>query len=189
MVMAMLVACASSKPARRTLVTDHQPLGSDRATVTAWYEAHGWCGKTDAARTIYRRCEGKAEPYEIQLGFDADEHLITVEARYPIAGRPNPPPTDRPGTSPPADMPSSFNNRSSGPHPVDARFLDLAAELEARHGAPALTTSRGKLWRLPDHEIEVFIAPSRWFVVERHSRMPGSGGVTTTEPAPPASSP
>jgi hypothetical protein len=158
----LAVGCATT-PARRALVTDALELGADRPTATAWYDRNGYCGTVDDRRTILKRCAGDGEPAEIQLGFDADDRLLTTEARY-------------------VALPAGALNTYSpvGNDRAAKLYAELGYELETRFGKPTIDRDWARLWRLHDREIELFIPDSRRLVIERHTRR--LGGATTIRP-------
>lgn len=164
----VLSACATAAPARRTLMTDEVHLGTSRDTANAWYRDHGWCLSDD----VFRRCSGgSSDPAEIQLQFDDAGVLVLMEVRY--ATDPGGPmmdqPTARNGSS--AHQRTSSSTVDSLPGDRATRRLDeLANELATRYGEPENVTEKGRLWRVPGHQIELFISDSRLFVIERHRR-------------------
>ena len=175
--MVTLVGCGGTS-IRRPLVTDETPLGTPRERVLAWHAENGWC-RDEAPHPAadhqevewVRPCTGPdRHRLSTMLVFSSGDALelalVTVSVPPPSAV---PPRTNVLGRS---------NRRSGRDLAIDVMEA-LASELEARHGAPDVSSWTERRWVTRDEVIRLEwkeIVEDTFVVTEQHSP-PGPNAV------------
>lgn len=179
---------------RRTLVTDNIPLGTDRATVRSWHDAHDWCARrTWPSTDEFRICNNHeylnltTPPMYTLVGFARDRAIsyavfVPVPCRLDgqcdrLIGRTFYPPErglvdDWHGL---VDHLADAGRRielPDAPLPEMQRlaFDELAAELDQRYGPPAWQDARraAMVWSTPSEQIGLFVTWTGRWIVETH---------------------
>ncbi|HUQ08164.1 MAG TPA: hypothetical protein VM261_36970 [Kofleriaceae bacterium] len=169
-----LVGCGGTS-LRRPLVTDATPLGTSREQVLAWHRDHGWCPaplppevRAPAEIVFMRPCD-EPDRYErdVALVFTKDDHLaqalVTVSVPDTVVRR------------------SAWEPRGATEHRLHGNIerrnvaidiMDgLADELEARYGAPDVSTWTERTWATRNEYIRLAwneIVDGRFVVTEEH---------------------
>jgi hypothetical protein len=152
-----LVGCGATRAnLRRPLVTDETPLGMSRAQVVDWHREHGWCAdySPHPAMDVFRPCDRPNRDRMFVLLAFKDDRLAaaTVNVTAPPPGQQ---PTGFPAPFTQARRSIFFGEPARRQVAID--IMDaLAAELEARYGAPTYASWTERRWQRADETVRIY---------------------------------
>lgn len=195
MLLVLVAGCYAQlpRPARRTMVVDDVPYGTQRATVRAWHLAHDWClRRTWPQSDEFVRCfrgeylDQKTPPMYTIVRYGSSGASVAYAVFVPVPCRMEGScdridggatwPAERPFVDPRRGLDADLSARGravqhpEAPLPEMQRLMfdALAPELDARCGRPTWHDGYGATWRTRRSELGLFVGGNGAWVIETH---------------------